>query len=199
MWAEASNVLQYKREDTVPTSIRRALSRGSAILETLDLEFDRVLSERDVYRTRVDVAKSSEALNVDLLEKTLDSLFPAENKSADESYAELLSELSHFGVTTATGLTGLVAKHIDAAMRDDQERVASARARLAKNEPPLGTSAERAGRGVYFTHTGLGRVVLGREFGDSALIKFWDKKRSGQVNEPLGPTPRPRRRRAGKQ
>jgi len=40
MWAEASHLLQYKREDSAPLSMRRALSRCSALLEMLDFEFD---------------------------------------------------------------------------------------------------------------------------------------------------------------
>lgn len=50
IWAETSNKLQYKQEESVPPAVRRAISRASALLETLDLEFERVLIERDAYR-----------------------------------------------------------------------------------------------------------------------------------------------------
>lgn len=184
MWAEASNVLQYKREESVPVSIRRALSRGSAILETLDLEFDRVLDERDAYRTSLDVEKSSETLNVDLLEKTLDVLLPPENKSSDEPYAQLLSELSYFGITTATTLRELAAKHIAAAKAKEEQNVTTARANIANGQDPIGTSPERTAQGVFFTHIGLARMILSEEVGDEVLSAFWKSSPSKRSNKP---------------
>ena len=37
MWAAASHTLQYKKEASVPSAIRRAIYRASALLETVDL------------------------------------------------------------------------------------------------------------------------------------------------------------------
>ncbi|MDI7259042.1 MAG: RelA/SpoT domain-containing protein [Thermodesulfobacteriota bacterium] len=48
MWAAASHKLQYKQEDAVPPPIKRSIHRVSALLETVDLEFERVLGEREV-------------------------------------------------------------------------------------------------------------------------------------------------------
>lgn len=42
--AAASHKLQYKSESNVPAPIRRSIYRVSAILETVDLEFERVLT-----------------------------------------------------------------------------------------------------------------------------------------------------------
>jgi putative GTP pyrophosphokinase len=50
MWAAASHVLQYKQEESVPPPLRRTINRVSALLETVDLEFDRALKEREKYR-----------------------------------------------------------------------------------------------------------------------------------------------------
>ena len=47
LWAAASHKLQYKRESSVPYPIRRSIHRVAALLETVDLELERVLSERD--------------------------------------------------------------------------------------------------------------------------------------------------------
>lgn len=44
VWAAASHVLQYKQEASVPLPVRRSIYRVSALLETVDLEFERVLS-----------------------------------------------------------------------------------------------------------------------------------------------------------
>jgi ppGpp synthetase/RelA/SpoT-type nucleotidyltranferase len=49
IWAVASHKLQYKREASVPVPIRRSINRVSALLEMVDLEFDRVLLEREQY------------------------------------------------------------------------------------------------------------------------------------------------------
>ena len=66
------NALQYKREAGVPPPLRRAIHRASALLETADLESERILSEKDAYRETLTDAGGSELLNVDLLEKILD-------------------------------------------------------------------------------------------------------------------------------
>jgi putative GTP pyrophosphokinase len=39
IWAEASHVLQYKQEESVPSTLLRSIYRVSALLETVDLEF----------------------------------------------------------------------------------------------------------------------------------------------------------------
>ena len=49
IWAATSHKLQYKHEDSVPPPIRRSIYRVSALLETVDLEFERVLAERGTY------------------------------------------------------------------------------------------------------------------------------------------------------
>ncbi len=43
MWAAGSHKLQYKQEQSVPEPVRRSINRVSALLETVDLEFERVL------------------------------------------------------------------------------------------------------------------------------------------------------------
>ncbi len=46
LWAATSHVLQYKHEESVPEPVRRSIYRVSALLETVDLEFERVLTEK---------------------------------------------------------------------------------------------------------------------------------------------------------
>ncbi|HIF6332154.1 TPA: GTP pyrophosphokinase, partial [Raoultella ornithinolytica] len=43
IWAAASHKLQYKHEKSVPPQLRRAINRASAVLEVIDLEFERIL------------------------------------------------------------------------------------------------------------------------------------------------------------
>ena len=43
--AASSHVLQYKHESGVPSELRRTIHRVSALLETVDLEFERVIED----------------------------------------------------------------------------------------------------------------------------------------------------------
>jgi len=160
-WAEASHKLQYKRKEGVPIAIGRAINRVSALLETVDLEFERVLVERDSYRSALDVSGTKDILNVDLIEKTLDDLLPSANKDDDEDYADLLIDLNAFDVNTQQKLLDLVQKHFDASMLHDSQTVAEQLKSYRKDnlEP-----SDRLMRGVFFSHTGLVRTALRLEF-----------------------------------
>ena len=71
----------------------------SALLETIDIEFDGALDARDKYRAQLRT-DTSESLNADSLERLLDSLFPAKNKEGTENYSVMLKELSDFKIHT---------------------------------------------------------------------------------------------------
>ncbi|EHB7710598.1 hypothetical protein JV469_004706, partial [Escherichia coli] len=92
IWAAASHKLQYKKEQSVPLPLRRAINRVSALLEVVDFEFERVLSEREGYveTSRLD---RGTMLDVELLKMIAASELPPDNKSDDENYDDLLSEL----------------------------------------------------------------------------------------------------------
>lgn len=180
MWAEASHVLQYKREDTVPKSMRRALYRASAILEMVDLEFDRVLSAREAYREGVDVGATQAKLDVDLLEKLLDAELPPNNKVADEGYAQLLEELRHLTIETAAQLRVLIKKELRKALKDDGDHVKRNLLLMEKGLPLQGTTPERTASGVFYTHVGLVRIMLKQEFGVQKVQQLIIKLRSGK-------------------
>jgi ppGpp synthetase/RelA/SpoT-type nucleotidyltranferase len=57
VWAEASHIFQYKREKSVPRQIRRAIHRVSALLETVDHQFEEILKQGEAYQngTRKDL------------------------------------------------------------------------------------------------------------------------------------------------
>jgi putative GTP pyrophosphokinase len=89
-WADASHILQYKAEENVPAPLKRTISRISALLEIVDLEFERILSERESYKENIEEIKlsksSTEELNVDILVKIMDEKLPIQNKEMNEEY-----------------------------------------------------------------------------------------------------------------
>jgi putative GTP pyrophosphokinase len=164
IWAAASHTLQYKQEQSVPVSLRRGIYRVSALLETVDLEFERLLTERAAYREQIiaqDTKQEVEELNVDLLEKVLDELLPPQNKNpGDEGYGELLGQLLAHGIRTPSQLRQLWEERGQAALNQEAAQVKRVRAEVAAGEQPSGSTSERATKGVYFTHVGLARVAL---------------------------------------
>lgn len=168
IWAAASHKLQYKQEAGVPPPVRRAINRVSALLETVDLEFERVLGEREQYATQTQVSdKHDEILYVDNLVSTLGELLPEDNAFEDDGYADLLKELIGLGVTTTKKLRTVVTAHLDEALEVDREKV---------NDPETingvshGTVLyERIEKGVFYTHVGLVRTILRLEFGEDKV------------------------------
>ncbi|EDM83545.1 GTP pyrophosphokinase family protein [Limnobacter sp. MED105] len=162
IWAAASHKLQYKHEATVPPPLKRSIHRVSALLETIDLEFERLLAERALYvEAGISKLDPSEPLNVDIARSVLSDMLPPQNRNGDENYAELLNDLFHFGINTADDLRELLAKHITEILVAEAERVNQSE----QDEEYFGTTPERAAAGVFFTHVGLARQALSEEFG----------------------------------
>ncbi len=177
IWAAASHKLQYKHEESVPQPIRRTIYRVSALLETVDLEFERVLEERQHYIERDTIAlQPTEPLNVDLVESILSELLPEENKEQPEEYAELLTDLSHFKIHTASDLRALIQANLDAIIEEDQSKVrtASGDGKYYYDDP----DGERIHRGVYFTHVGLVRTALEKAFGYDVVRRYMKRQYS---------------------
>ncbi|MDF3823076.1 hypothetical protein P3G55_24505 [Leptospira sp. 96542] len=172
IWAAASHKLQYKHEASVPPPLRRTISRVSALLETVDLEFDRVLAERNDYReTGIPATSGSEPLNVDLLASLLADRFPPANRMDDEDYETLLSDLKHLSVDTVDKLKRILDKNRDHALEDERNQVASRQ----ENSDYSGTTKRRIESGVYYAHVGLTRAALRAEFGDKADKIFLER------------------------
>ena len=161
IWAAASHVLQYKQEEGIPQPVRRSIHRVSALLETVDLEFERALEDRDQYRNQTAKIEPDTHLNVDLLERVIDSLLPVANKDALEPYAELLEDLTYFGISTIKDLQVLINSQLPTVLKKEAEAAAKAG---QKGSGFREISPERKVRGVYFTHAGLTRVALGEKF-----------------------------------
>lgn len=117
LWAEASRVLQYKEEKSIPESISRDIHRLSAQLETVDKQLDGVLENRNKYRSGIVDLETDARLNVDLLEITLDALWPIEHKTGREKYDYLLWQLEKYGIITQRQLVEVVRKHRDSVIR----------------------------------------------------------------------------------
>ena len=164
IWAAASHKFQYKREESVPPPLRRTIHRVSALLETVDLEFGRVLDEREIYVSNSNNTNSDTTLNVDLLAKILRETWPEENLGDGEDYDSLLSNLSDLGVNTAKRLQDLLHKHKNATISHDREYAAN----LSPDDYD-DDNIDRFERGVYFTHVGLTRDALAREFSQKRL------------------------------
>jgi len=161
IWAAASHMLQYKQPKDVPLPIIRSISRAAALLELVDIEFERVLSERDLYTSDLNKINEDEILNIDNLKRVLNEELPSANanESGDDPFSDLLDELFYLNVKEAKGLRNLLKKHHDKIIAYDKERVMT----LSKEE--IEEHKERYQKGVFYTHVGLSRKALSFEFG----------------------------------
>lgn len=162
LWAAASHKLQYKRESSVPYPIRRSIHRVAALLETVDLELERVLSERDLYLSNPRRYLGKEALNVDSLAQLLDARLPQQNRTQDEPYAELLEDLARVGVFSAKALDPIISRHLAATLEKEERELV----RHREEKDYRQVDKERIESGVFFAHVGLARSILTLEFGD---------------------------------
>jgi putative GTP pyrophosphokinase len=168
MWAAASHKFQYKQEESVPPPLRRTIHRVSALLETVDLEFSRVLLERSSYIDQIDASEDPKILDVDVLSLVLSEVFPPENRSdGNEKYDELLNELRSYNVNSSDKLKSILEKHRDAQMKEDKYRVSECIRR--NNFLGSGDPDRIKLHGVFFTHVGLARGALRAEFGHKPL------------------------------
>jgi len=167
IWAAASHTLQYKNEASVPPLVRRTIHRVSALLETVDLEFERALTERDLYIQQLSAAAvPQEELNADLIAQILSDVWPENNEMPGyEMYGALISELGSVGIRTRDALEKLFRKHRAQALSEEKRMIADLQDRQdawAKTR----LLQERIARGVLLSHVGLTRVVLGLASGE---------------------------------
>jgi putative GTP pyrophosphokinase len=153
MWAAASHKLQYKREDSAPPRLRRAINRVSAILETVDLEFTRILEERVQYVQEQVTGLTKEIfLNVDNISTILNDVFPIENKSDREPYDELLNQLKSMGITKIEEFRSIMEDGKISALESDKTEV---KRRLINDD-----ITPRIESGVFYKHVGLAREAM---------------------------------------
>lgn len=178
MWAEASYGLQYKTDETTPAALRRDVFRVAALLETVDREFEHLLTARDEYRRTVQLANNDTPLDVEVLEIALPTLWPAEHRGPEEAFASLVQELTRKGIRTLGDLRRLVVTHRSATMADaaDEARhivyATEHGSRLGNDyritrgdhtETLIGLTEEivdRARRGIFYSLSGLTFTAL---------------------------------------
>mgnify|MGYP000135579683 CR=1 FL=1 len=168
IWAVASHKLQYKQENNVPIPLRRSINRVSALLETVDLEFERVLAERESYKLD-DLQKVDDdsGFNVDILENILDKSLPPENKHDNhENYSEIFEQLVRNGINSVSKLEEVIESQIGELLEEDKVRTRD----IINGDFDEAEEVERAQRGVFFTHVGLIRGCLRAYVGDENLL-----------------------------
>lgn len=158
-WAAASHYLQYKRENSVPFEVRRSINRVSALLETVDLEFERVLNERDIYVDAISMVSAEERLNVNGLKAVLDENLPSANRTDEEAYDELVAELNAAGIVNIKALMEMLEEHLTSTIKHDSDIVAGKHNDKYETDYDDDVS-DRVARGVFFTHEGLVRHML---------------------------------------
>ncbi len=169
IWASVSHVLQYKQEQAVPAPVLRSINRVSALLETVDLEFERVLMERQEYRDVLDVTDNTAPLNVDILKAVMDSSFPGHASKSnlneeEESYDLILQDLQEFRILTVGDLKNLIKKYESIVLNYDKEVVQhlkkhgkeeSGKVSVMFQESVHEGGLPRLERGVYCSHGGI--------------------------------------------
>lgn len=165
IWAAASHKLQYKREDSVPPPLRRSINRVSALLETVDLEFTRILAERKEYVIEKEERYGDdEILNVDLLARVLADIYPEENADhvRPQRYDVLLKEVGEFGISTVKELKDILIPERESVLKDDKIRASQFDPSEEEDDDGIEETIARTSRGVFYTHIGLARVSLSR-------------------------------------
>lgn len=160
IWAAASHKLQYKHEKSVPPQLRRAINRASAVLEVIDLEFERILIDRGSYIDSISSNEgneiSEEQLNVDNIKLIAERYLPSKNKQRTENYERLLSELSLNNIHTTHQLIEIINSKLASTLKKDKREVINKRKLIAEGEAV--SDQERIEQGVFYSHVGLIRV-----------------------------------------
>lgn len=165
LWAEVSHNLQYKSEESIPAQLRRNIFRLSALLEIVDEEINKALLSRKKYRKDFQLNSDDNIeLNSDSLEIILSDVFP-KHKDENEYYSELLRELNKCEINTPIKFRDFINRNKDFLLTEDSKIVRDKSKRdhyLSENEKRRVQENK-----VYFTHTGLVRNALDKEFGSS--------------------------------
>ncbi|NSL88660.1 hypothetical protein ECE50_017600 [Chitinophaga sp. Mgbs1] len=181
IWAAVSHKFQYKREADVPKPLKRSINRISALLETCDNEFERIINERQIYVDSIEVSDYADdaELDVEMLQEILKEYLPTKNKGGNEKYSDLLSDLHFFNVKTKSNFIELISNNIEQAIESDTENVKEYLADELMQASFPSYYLERAESGVFFNHVGLIREMLRTAFGDKEVSEYL-RKRHGQ-------------------
>jgi putative GTP pyrophosphokinase len=193
IWSEASNVLQYKNENDTPTPLKRTISRVSALLETVDLELERTLAERDKYKEELKQNSNvNQKLNVDLLKEIMENKLP-DTFDDYPSYSKMLHVLTNLNVEDKDSLENIIDKNLKA--------VAELNALIAKkifenftktgkfeaiidNKRYISTheDIDRLSRGIYYSRSHILRFCLDAEFSKQKIDAIIKEGRLKSIN-----------------
>lgn len=126
-WAEIEHDLGYKREIAIPEEFKRSFNRLSALLETADIEFDRLKRDLQKYEENLPLSMKNNANEV-MIDQTSVALFVHENKIFRDARQIMqqntqctfyqvqdlsfeLEKLEFFGITTIGQLGDLLEEH----------------------------------------------------------------------------------------
>ena len=106
-WAIVSHKLQYKQESSVPFELKRSINRMAALLETVDLEFERTIGQHEqVLQEFNEPEPDDEALTLEVFLGILDEYLPKENSRSSDKEG-VIDELFRAGVSTRKQLISL--------------------------------------------------------------------------------------------
>jgi len=133
----------------------------AALLETVDLELERLAAARDDYVAGLK-DDPEVALNVDSLRGFMDRRLPHANKdtAGGEDYAELLPQVIASGVRSLRELEDLLDRNWLVVLDREEKLVQDSRQDVDKYGGGYGVTPERVAAGVYFSHVGLVRLAL---------------------------------------
>lgn len=167
IWAATSHKLQYKKEHNVPLPLRRAINRVSALLEFVDLEFERVLVERDSYVEKINELpeiRQDALLNVDLLKIIALQELPLEcQDDGNEDFDDLLAELIENDVTTVGALLDSLRQGLPEALEESKQLAHKSLKSYGEDEfydDESERELPRWKKGIYYSHVGLIRISM---------------------------------------
>ena len=159
IWAETSHSFNYKTVENVPRFLLRSIGRISALLETIDFEIDKLITQRKEYRLAIndsiispDTFADSE-LNIDLLQKILEEKL-GKRRMTNQNLDIVLSELINNKIQTSKQLIGLIEKHGSTLLKKESE--------YAKKVDLKDIEIEKGG--YIFDYLGAVRFALRQEF-----------------------------------
>jgi len=188
-WAEVSNKLQYKQDESVPKPLKRSISRISALLEIVDSEFENLLQIREKYITNINIETfktENEKLNVDNLKEILDKKLPSNFKIKSDNFSELLDNLITLGYQNSNDLILLIDDQLQNAIkknteicnefRRNYETVGSAKSDSYHIDNDNDEEINRVLSGTFFSQVGLIRKMLEIELGGNIYRIIAQKK-----------------------
>ena len=97
--------------------MQRSISRVSALLETVDLEFERLLQESNDFELQI----KNKILSENNLELILNEKLPKHNKVGSEDYSNLVDSLIKIGIKTKPQLELLIDGYLEKALLFEKE------------------------------------------------------------------------------